>query len=89
MRKVALSVLGLAAGTMMMSGAAMAELNSDYEVRNNAGKHQYYVWCTGMDDYETQVDAANFKEGQGKAYEEAKAKAGGNNCWPIWQGLVQ
>jgi hypothetical protein len=89
MRKLLVSAISLAAGVAFMAGTASAEgLNTDFNVKDTAGTHQYYVWCTGADDYTATADAGNYKEGQTKVYEEAKAKHG-TSCWPVWQGLVQ
>ena len=82
MKKV-FGILGMAAGaTMLMSAGAMA-LDSSFDAMSKAGKHQFYVWCTGKDDYVEAADGSNAKVAQAKL----AAKAG-NNCWPVWQGMA-
>jgi len=82
MKKI-FAISGLAFGaTMMIAGAAMA-LNSNFDAMSKAGKHQFYVWCTGKADYTEAMDGTNAKDAQAKL----AAKAG-STCWPVWQGLA-
>ena len=74
--------LGLVAGAMMlMSGNAFA-LDSSWDALSKAGKHQFYVWCTGRDDYEESAEGSDAKDAQAKV-----AASAGDTCWPVWQGL--
>jgi len=87
-----LTVAVTAAGFLGAGVSGAFALNSDYAMKNQSGKHQFYVYCSGGDiskDYTTTADGANATEAQMKAYEAAKAKAGNTSCWPVWQGLVQ
>ncbi|MBN4051789.1 MAG: hypothetical protein COA62_04070 [Rhodobiaceae bacterium] len=81
MKKFA-AVVGIAAGLSMMTAGAMA-LDSNFDTMSKAGKHQFYVWCTGKDDYVEAADGSDAKDAQSKI-----AAAAGNNCWPVWQGMV-
>jgi len=82
MKKV-FSVLGMAAGFSMLTTAGAFALDSSYESMSKAGSHQFYVWCTGKDDYVEASEGSDAKDAQAKL----AAKAG-NNCWPVWQGMV-
>lgn len=84
MKKFAMA-LGLAAGLSMTAIAtgAQAELSFSWDDMSKSGTHQFYVWCTGKDDYTETAQGANAKEAQSSV----AAKAG-NTCWPVWQGLV-
>lgn len=94
-------VLGLVAGATMILGATgafatgvegmmdVSHLNSAHENWVKAGKHEFYVVCTSIDDYITQVEGPNLKETQMTAYKDSITKAGGNTCWPVWRGLVK
>lgn len=79
--KKTIGILGLAAGAMMLSSAALA-LDSSFDAMSKAGEHKFYVWCTGGPDREASQQGSNAKEAQA-----ALAASAGNNCWPVWQGL--
>ncbi|HEX7775953.1 MAG TPA: hypothetical protein VF449_05445 [Parvibaculum sp.] len=82
MKKIS-GIVALAFGaSLMMSGAAMA-LDSSFDAMSKAGKHQFYVWCTGGKSSVQSADGANAKEAQAKL-----AASAGNSCWPVWQGLA-
>lgn len=100
MMKAKTGVLGAALGAALALGASGAfaavegmmdtsHLNSAHENWVQAGTHEFYVVCTGIDDYVAQVEGPNLKETQMKAYQESITKAGGNTCWPVWRGLVK
>lgn len=104
MVKVKSGVLGIcgavvgAAMAMSVSGALatgvegmmdVSHLDSAHENWAKAGKHEFYVSCTSIDDYITQVEGPNLKEAQMTAYKESITKAGGNTCWPVWRGMVK
>ncbi len=72
---------GLVSGIMMMAGVAYG-LNSNVDAMSESGNHQFYVWCTGADDYVQVSQGSNAKDAQ-----EKLAARAGNNCWPVWQGL--
>lgn len=77
---------GLAAGLMLVSGYGFASaLDSSQEARAAAGDHQFYVWCTGTDDFSMTQNGGSAEEAQKAAYEKLKAD-GKSTCWPIWQG---
>ncbi|HRE62043.1 MAG TPA: hypothetical protein PL096_13125 [Micropepsaceae bacterium] len=81
------AIAGAAAGLGLLAAASIANAaDAARENYNQAGTHQFYVWCTGSTaSYTTTADGANAEEAQMKAYEEAKAQ-GKTTCWPIWQG---
>lgn len=92
--------LGLAAGAVMLigiGGAAaqdrsvddISHLDSSWEALSVSGTHEFYVNCTGRDDYLATADGADYKEAQMKAWEESKTRVGSNTCWPIWRGKVK
>lgn len=81
MKKFA-GIVGLAAGATMLLTAGAFALDSNFDTMSKAGKHQFYVWCTGKADYVESADGSNAKDAQAKI----AAKAG-NNCWPVWQGM--
>ena len=99
MLKGKFGALGMVAGAAMLlgiTGATGAEgmmdishLSSAHENWTKAGKHEFYVSCTSVDDYITQVEGPNLKEAQMTAYKDSITKAGGNTCWPVWRGLVK
>lgn len=100
MVKARTGVFGLALGAAMIFGASgafaavegmmdVSHLDSAHENWAKAGKHEYYVNCTNIDDYITQVEGPNLKETQMTAYKESLTKAGGNTCWPVWRGMVK
>jgi len=76
---VIVAVAGVAVAATFTSSA-----RSDFFA---AGKHQFYVWCAGGQDYMATADGANAEDAQMKLYDFAKAH-GRSTCWPIWQGRV-
>ncbi len=68
--------------TFAMPNAALA-LDSSFAALSQSGTHQFYVWCTGKDDYKASQKSSDAKKAQ-----LALAKKAGNECWPVWQGLV-
>lgn len=84
MTKFKTGVLGLAAGAVMIAAGSAFALDSSVEAMDMSGEHQFYVWCTGADDYEDTASGANWKDAQLNLYNSLS----GNNCWPVWQGLV-
>ena len=77
-------LMGLAAGTVMLFAGSASALDSSVEGMEMSGTHQFYVWCTGADDYEATSDGSDWKDAQTNLY---NTMAGGT-CWPLWQGLV-
>ena len=68
--------------------AAAGNCSSDHQVDFFAtGTHQFYVWCSGTNDYVATADGNNAEDAQQKLYTAAKA-AGKPACWPVWQGRV-
>lgn len=78
--KKTLSALALAAA-FAMPNAAVA-LDSSFDAMSQSGNHQFYVWCTGKDDYSAAQQGDN-----AKAAQAALAAKAGSKCWPVWQGL--
>ncbi len=78
--KKTVSALVLAAA-FAMPNAAVA-LDSGFDAMSQSGSHQFYVWCTGKDDYTAAQQGDN-----AKAAQAALAKKAGSKCWPVWQGL--
>ena len=74
------SALVLAAA-FAMPNAAVA-LNSNFDAMSQSGSHQFYVWCTGKNDYTAKQTGDN-----AKAAQAALAAKAGSKCWPVWQGL--
>lgn len=81
MKKFA-AIVGIASGLSLMTAGAMA-LDSNFDSMSKAGTHQFYVWCTGKDDYVETADGSDAKDAQSKI-----AASAGGNCWPVWQGMV-
>ena len=86
-RRIAIAALGgflfAAAGV-----AAAGNFSSDRQVDFFAeGTHQFYVWCSGHQDYVATAEGANAEEAQMKLYNAAK-DAGQTACWPVWQGRI-
>ena len=61
---------------------AVVALDSGFDAMSQSGNHQFYVWCTGKDDYTASQSGDN-----AKAAQLALAAKSGKNCWPVWQGL--
>jgi hypothetical protein len=83
-------VLGFTALAMVAVAGpgSAADDNPLRDTYNQAGTHQFYVWCTGAHkSFETKADGANAEEAQMKVYNEAKA-AGKDTCWAIWRGKI-
>jgi hypothetical protein len=79
-------VLGFAALVVALAGPSSAQDNPLRDTYNQAGTHQFYVWCTGAHkSFETSTQGANAEEAQMKVYNEAKAQ-GKDTCWAIWRG---
>lgn len=88
MSKTMTALLGLAAGAGMLFAASTASaLDSSVEAMAQGGTHQFYVWCTGADDYEATSDGSNWRDAQLSLWHQLEGQ-GRNNCWPVWQGLV-
>ncbi len=88
MSKTMTGLMGLAAGAAMLIGAGTAfALDSSVEAMEMAGTHQFYVWCTGMDDYEATSDGGDWRAAQTALWNDLQGQ-GRSNCWPVWQGLV-
>jgi hypothetical protein len=79
--KKMVGILGLALAVSTLSGSAFA-MDSSFDAMSKAGKHTFYVWCTGGKSSVQSADGANAKEAQAKL-----AASAGNSCWPVWQGL--
>lgn len=76
--------IGLAAAAALVASLwatpSMA-LDSSFDALSVAGKHRFYVWCTGRDDYVASQNGSN-----ARAAQAALASRAGSNCWPVWQG---
>ncbi len=66
-------------------GAEDIALDSSQEARAQAGDHQFYVWCTGGDDFTTTQSGDSADAAQEAVFEALQAE-GKDRCWPIWQG---
>ncbi len=81
-------LMGLAAGAAMLMAAGTAlALDSSVEAMEVGGTHQFYVWCTGMDDYEATADGGDWRSAQLALWNDLQGQ-GRSTCWPVWQGLV-
>jgi len=68
--------------------AAAGNFSSDDQVDFFAqGTHQFYVWCSGTNDYVATAEGASAEDAQMKLYNAAKA-SGKATCWPVWQGRI-
>ncbi len=79
---------GVAAGALSLALTAGAHaLDSSQDAHKQAGTHQFYVWCTGADDFTMTHDGENGRVAQievlGKLNDEGRT-----TCWPVWQGKV-
>ncbi len=82
--KKMVGILGLALGASLMVSSSALALDSSFDAMSKAGKHSFYVSCTGgagKSSVQT-AEGANAKEAQAKL-----AASAGNTCWPVWQGL--
>lgn len=61
-----------------------AAMDSSFEAMSASGEHQFYVWCTGRDDYTASASGNNARDAQQKVAANA-----GQNCWPVWQGIKE
>jgi hypothetical protein len=85
-------VLGAAIGGVIFAAAGVAAADNfassgetDYFA---GGKHQFYVWCAGSQDYMATATGRNAEDAQLRLYDAVKA-AGHSTCWPVWQGRVR
>ena len=76
------TVSTLAVIAMFSLPQAAVALDSGFDAMSQSGNHQFYVWCTGKDDYTAAQSGDN-----AKAAQLALAGKAGKNCWPVWQGL--
>ncbi len=87
MAKIMTGVMGLAAGAVMIAAGSAFALDSSVEAMDMGGEHQFYVWCTGADDYQDTASGSNWKDAQTNLYNALQGE-GRTTCWPVWQGLV-
>ena len=84
-------VLAAALGGILFAAAGVAAAGnfaSDRQVDFFAkGTHQFYVWCSGTNDYIATAEGTNAGEAQMKLYGAAKTN-GKAACWPVWQGRI-
>jgi hypothetical protein len=57
-------------------------MDSSFDAMSKAGKHTFYVWCTGGKSSVQSAEGATAKEAQATL-----AASAGASCWPVWQGL--
>jgi hypothetical protein len=78
-------------GASLCAAAGMATASGFYLDQQMdyfaSGKHLFYVWCPGADNYRATADGANGQDAQMRLYAETKAI--GRKCWPVWQGHVR
>jgi hypothetical protein len=72
----------LAVTAMFALPTSAFALDSGFDAMAKSGNHQFYVWCTGKDDYAAAQSGEN-----AKAAQIALAAKAGANCWPVWQGI--
>jgi hypothetical protein len=88
---IAARVLVAAVGGILFAAAGVAaagNFSSDRQVDFFAqGTHQFYVWCSGANDFIAIEKGANAEDAQMTLYRATKA-AGKTACWPVWQGRV-
>ncbi len=78
----------LCLGAALVAGTVpVRALDSSQEARVQAGDHQFYVWCTGADDFSMTQAGETAEAAQKAAYEKLKSD-GKSTCWPVWQGKV-
>jgi hypothetical protein len=78
-KRTLVSVIGVSLCVATASGFLDQEV--DYFA---SGKHLFYVWCPGANNYRATVDGANAQQAQMRLYAETKAT--GRKRWPVWQG---
>ena len=64
-----------------MPSAARA-LDITFEAMSKSGTHQFYIVCSGRDNFVRSTSGSNAEEAQLKI-----ARQAGDRCWPVWQGL--
>ncbi len=74
-------LLALTVAAAFIAPSTSFALDSSFDAQSMAGDHQFYVWCTGKDDYEATETGDN-----AAAAQAALAEKAGANCWPVWQG---
>lgn len=88
MGKKLTGIVGLTAAAAMFAAAGVAfALDSSVEAMQMSGEHQFYVWCTGTDDYQDTASGSNYRDAQMSLYNDLQS-SGATTCWPVWQGLV-
>ena len=87
MSKIKTGLMGLAAGTVMLAAGTAFALDSSVDAMDMGGTHQFYVWCTGADDFEATADGGNWRAAQEALWGDLQGQ-GRSTCWPVWQGLV-
>jgi hypothetical protein len=87
MRRIWLAVavgIGVTAAGVAVADNLASSKQTDFFA---PGKHQFYVWCSGGDDYTAVQRGTNAEDAQLKLYDGVKAK-GHPACWPVWQGKI-
>ncbi len=79
MKKLATALIVSAAFSLPTSALA---LDSGFDAMSKSGKHKFYVWCTGKNDYTKSQSGKT-----AKAAQRSLASKVGSRCWPVWQGL--
>jgi hypothetical protein len=87
MRRILAAVAGgviFAAAGVAVAGNFTSSADTDFFA---SGKHQFYVWCAGSQDYMATASGANAEDAQMRLYDSVKA-SGRSTCWPVWQGRL-
>jgi hypothetical protein len=74
----------LAAAGVAVAANLTSSRTSDFY---SPGKHQFYVWCAGVESKTIYQDGLTADDAQTKLYASQKAKVE-STCWPMWQGKV-
>ena len=84
-------ILAAAAGGVMVAIAGVAVAATFTSSKQSdffaPGRHQFYVWCAGSQDFMAMQDGASAEDAQMRLY-NAEKRAGKTTCWPVWQGRV-
>jgi hypothetical protein len=84
-------LIGAFAVGLALTAAGVAVADSFASTKASAfyasGRHQFYVWCAGGQDYAAITSGASAEDAQMKLYNAAKA-SGRPACWPVWQGKI-
>ncbi len=81
-------ILAAVAGGIALAAAGVAVADNYASTKQTdffaPGKHQFYVWCSGGNDYTATQKGKSAEDAQMRLYKAVSRSA----CWPVWQGRV-